>query len=87
MSGIEEEVIAKIRERAEVGSQKYVTTMEREDLTFQEWLKHLQEEMMDGCVYLQKIINLLEKYEKTPSAWVEFRELLERKVEKGWPLL
>jgi len=29
--------------------------MERNDLSLEEWLVHLQEEMMDACVYLEKI--------------------------------
>ena len=34
MSKIEDRVIAKIEARAELGRQKYGTTMERKDLTF-----------------------------------------------------
>ena len=57
MSSIEEKVIDKIRSRAERGWTKYGTTMEREDLTFLEWAVHLQEELMDATIYIQKIIN------------------------------
>jgi len=56
MSRIEESVISKIRERAEVGKNKYGVTMERDDLTTKEWLVHLQEELMDAVVYLEKVI-------------------------------
>jgi hypothetical protein len=63
MSEIEERVIVKIRERAEVGEKKYNTTMERGDLTIVEWLTHLQEELMDACVYTEKLIALLDKTE------------------------
>ena len=58
MSEIEERVIIKIRERAEVGEKKYNTTMERTDLTYEEWLQHLQEELLDACVYLEKLMEL-----------------------------
>ena len=58
MSKIEEKVIAKIRQRAEVGEKKYNTTMERGDLTYDEWLQHLQEELLDACVYLEKLMQL-----------------------------
>ena len=58
MSEIEEKVIEKIRMRAEVGEKKYNTTMERTDLTYEEWLQHLQEELLDACVYLEKLMNL-----------------------------
>ena len=57
MSSIEEKVIDKIRSRAERGWTKYGTTMEREDLSFLEWMVHLQEELMDATIYIQKIIN------------------------------
>lgn len=56
MSKIEESVINKIRHRAEVGKSKYGVTMERDDLTFLQWIKHLQEELMDATVYIEKII-------------------------------
>ena len=58
MSEIEERVIVKIRERAEVGEKKYNTTMERTDLSYDEWLQHLQEELLDACVYLEKLMLL-----------------------------
>jgi hypothetical protein len=59
MSSIEEKVIDKIRQRAEVGLAKYGVTMEREDLTRVEWLTHLQEELLDGAVYIERLKVLL----------------------------
>ena len=56
MSEIENSVIRKIMERALVGERKYGTTMERQDLTRMEWLVHAQEEAMDLCVYLERLI-------------------------------
>ena len=56
MSKFEEKVITKIRSRAEVGKKKYGTTMEREDLSLIEWLTHLQEELMDASVYVERLI-------------------------------
>ena len=55
MSKIEESVCKKILDRANVGKEKYGTTMERNDLTFQEWMTHLQEELMDAIVYIEKL--------------------------------
>ena len=60
MSSIEEQVCFKILKRSEVGEKKYGTTMERKDLSKLDWLKHAQEEAMDLCVYLQKLIDLEE---------------------------
>ncbi len=59
MSIYEEKVIDKIRQRAKVGLKKYGVTMEREDLTNIEWLTHLQEELLDGAVYIERLKVLL----------------------------
>ena len=61
MSKIEDAVCAKIQSRADLGQKKYGTTMERDDLTIVEWLTHMQEELMDACVYVEKLITLLDK--------------------------
>ena len=58
MSKIENQVIEKMLQRAELGKNKYGVTMEREDLTELEWLTHAQEEAMDLSIYLQKCINI-----------------------------
>jgi len=68
MSSIEEKVIAEIRQRAEKGEAKYGTTMDRDDLSLKEWLQHLKEELMDGVIYIQKIINALEVLENLEIA-------------------
>jgi hypothetical protein len=53
---IENRVIEKIRARAEAGFRKYGTTMDRRDLSIQDWLQHLQEELMDASVYAEKLL-------------------------------
>ena len=55
MSKIEDSVCKKIQDRASVGKKKYGVTMERNDLSFKEWMIHLQEELMDAIVYIEKI--------------------------------
>ena len=50
-----ESVIDQLRTRAEKGKEKYGTTMERDDLTLIQWLQHLQEELMDAAVYVEKL--------------------------------
>ena len=50
-----ESVINKYRERSNEGIRKYGTTLEREDLTFLEWLNHLQEELMDATLYIERL--------------------------------
>ena len=44
--------------RSNVGIEKYGTTLDREDLTPLEWLKHAQEEAMDFTLYLEKLKNI-----------------------------
>jgi hypothetical protein len=63
MSAIEESVIEKIRQRAESGFKKYGVTMERKDLSTREWLVHAQEEAMDLCVYLERVIRDIQSRE------------------------
>ncbi len=58
MSRIEDAVIKKIKQRAEFGKEKYGVTMERTDLSKLEWLQHWQDELMDACVYVQKLIEI-----------------------------
>ena len=50
-----EKVIAQLRERKERGLKKYGVTTDRKDLSQLQWLQHLQEELMDGAVYIEKI--------------------------------
>ena len=52
---IVESVIDQFRTRAEEGKRKYGTTMERDDLSPLQWLQHLQEELMDAAVYVEKL--------------------------------
>lgn len=54
-------VIRKHEKRAEVGKIKYGVTMDRDDLSMEEWLIHAQEEAMDLALYLEKIIQKLKK--------------------------
>lgn len=56
MIEIEESVIAKIKKRRERGRAKYGVTMERTDLSRLDWLRHAQMELMDGAIYLEKLI-------------------------------
>tara|TARA_R100000781_G_scaffold108798_1_gene73501 strand:+ start:185 stop:820 length:636 start_codon:yes stop_codon:yes gene_type:complete len=55
MSRVEDEVCEMIQQRAKIGLNKYGVTMEREDLTHDEWLEHLQHELMDAIVYIQRL--------------------------------
>ena len=50
-------VITQLKSREQKGVLKYGGTTERTDLTTLEWLQHLQEELMDACVYIEKLKN------------------------------
>ena len=69
MSKIEDEVCKKIMERAEIGKNKYGTTMERDDLSISEWLDHAQQEAMDLSVYLQKLIEKQRRLRRDVCWW------------------
>lgn len=56
---IVESVISQYRERSEVGIKKYNNTMDRNDLSNLEWLTHLQQELMDATLYIEKLKNEL----------------------------
>ena len=42
-------------QRSRTGIKKYNTTLEREDLNFLDWLQHLQEELMDATLYVERL--------------------------------
>jgi len=58
MSKLLDQLISEFENREQRGLRKYGTSMDRTDLSFDEWLQHFKEELLDGLVYLQKIQNL-----------------------------
>ena len=61
MSRFEKQVCVKILQRAKVGKRKYGVTMERGDLNLHDWLTHLQEELMDAAVYVERLMEDVER--------------------------
>ena len=55
---IVQSIIDKFNQRSEVGIKKYGTTLDKNLLTFDEWITHAQEEAMDLVLYLEKIKKL-----------------------------
>jgi len=41
--------------RMQAGYQKYGVTTERTDIDLQGWLQHLQEELLDAAVYIERL--------------------------------
>jgi hypothetical protein len=56
-----EKVINRFLERSELGIKKYGTTLDKNNLPLSEWLKHSIEEKMDDILYMQRIIDELDK--------------------------
>lgn len=54
----------KYEQRSQTGINKYNTTLEREDLNFVEWLEHLQEELMDATLYIEKLKSYAKEAER-----------------------
>jgi len=48
-------VIRKMYQRSQVGIKKYGTTLERDDLSTEQWIDHAIEEAMDLVLYLTKL--------------------------------
>lgn len=55
MDSIVTSVITKFKQRSEFGQRKYGTNLDRTDLNFLEWVTHMQEELMDAILYLEKL--------------------------------
>ena len=59
VDSVVETVVSKFRQRSSVGIKKYNTTMDRNDLSTEQWITHLQEELMDATIYLEKLKSML----------------------------
>lgn len=67
MSHYEDKVVAAILHRAELGLNKYGTSVARTDLDLLAWLQHLQEELMDAAVYIERIKGEIENHAASKS--------------------
>jgi succinate dehydrogenase flavin-adding protein (antitoxin of CptAB toxin-antitoxin module) len=48
-------VMSKYYERSQRGVEKYEHTLDRTDIDLLGWLNHLQEELMDATLYIEKL--------------------------------
>lgn len=67
-----ERVVDKFVSRSDIGYKKYGVTLEEDKSNIFAWMNHLQEELMDAVLYLQKL-----KEEST----VELQEALLNSIE------
>jgi hypothetical protein len=49
-------VVQKLFYRSRVGLEKYGCSTDAAGLSKMEWLQHLQEELMDACVYIETLL-------------------------------
>lgn len=57
-------VVGKYIARAKMGKAKYGVDTTREDFDFFTWLVHLQEELMDATIYIERIKSDIVKSDK-----------------------
>ena len=69
-----ERVVDKFIDRSDVGFKKYKVTLEDDHSNMFAWINHLQEELMDATLYLQKL---------KESATEELQEALLKKYENN----
>lgn len=51
----------RLLDRSTEGIAKYGVTLERTDLSLVDWLRHLQEELLDGALYAERAIQDADK--------------------------
>jgi hypothetical protein len=64
---IVEQVVQKFNQRSQRGIEKYGTTLDRDDLSIEEWVDHAIEESMDFILYLYKIKTEIKKWDQNKS--------------------
>lgn len=81
---IVDQVINKFEERSSIGIAKYQTTLELNN--HDNYIRHLQEELMDATLYLEKLISLdkeltrlVKKYPNDAELGMVIRRLVSRK--------
>lgn len=60
---IVERVVSLFRSRSQRGIDKYGITLDKNELSNREWLQHLQEELMDAALYVEKIKSIIDEQE------------------------
>ena len=58
MDSIVRSVTEQFKTRSEFGEKKYGVNMDRDDLSFKEWVTHMKEDLMDAILYLEKLEKL-----------------------------
>jgi hypothetical protein len=70
---IVQQVVSKYTERSDRGYQKYGTTLEENNRD--SYLKHLQEELMDATLYIEKLITLEQEMKRLSMRYPNNQDL------------
>ena len=62
-----QKVIDRMADRSESGIKKFGNTMDQANKSLEEWILDTQEELMDACLYLEK---LKEDLRKRKDLWI-----------------
>jgi succinate dehydrogenase flavin-adding protein (antitoxin of CptAB toxin-antitoxin module) len=79
-------VMSKFYDRSQRGIEKYGTMLTRTDLDFIDWVTHLQEELMDATLYIEKLKADLKQAQKDAIIQLmnsEYDEMLNEEKDKG----
>jgi hypothetical protein len=60
-------VVQRFIQRSEFGQKKYGVTLDRTDLKTADWIQHMQEELMDAILYLEKLKITITTTEGSPT--------------------
>lgn len=64
---IVQQVVEKFNQRSELGIQKYGTTLcQNSHPQLEYWLNHIQEELMDATLYIQKLKDVVKELKEAP---------------------
>ena len=56
---IQQTIVEKFVDRAKMGEKKYGVTLDRVDLSIEDFIEHALQEHMDAILYLQKVKTML----------------------------
>ena len=60
-------IIDRFESRAAFGRKKYGTDLDRTDLSVVDWIQHIQDELHDGILYLEKLEQVLNGKVEEPN--------------------
>jgi hypothetical protein len=79
-------VMSKFYDRSQRGIEKYGTMLTRTDLNLTDWLNHLQEELMDATLYIEKLkadVKFIEQKTRQGCACYGSNEMHECQCKQG----